>query len=238
MKKHLTLATCLIAGLTGVGQAEASTLSFSCISSNVANDCSIGQSQFSVDLNSTVKGVSFTFKNNAIFASSITEVYFDAAKSSLSGAGKPTLSDSDGATGKAVVFALEANPDDLPGGKSIKPKFSTSNDDIFSAGSDAGKGGQMAHGVNAASEWLNMDYSINSGKTFSDVLAELGNGKLRIGIHVTGFDDGKSASFVNNPLSQFAPIPQVASVPVPAATWLLGSGLLGLVGVARRKAVS
>ncbi|MBU1689569.1 MAG: VPLPA-CTERM sorting domain-containing protein [Gammaproteobacteria bacterium] len=29
---------------------------------------------------------------------------------------------------------------------------------------------------------------------------------------------------------------RVASVPVPAAAWLLGSGLLGLVGVARRKA--
>lgn len=29
---------------------------------------------------------------------------------------------------------------------------------------------------------------------------------------------------------------KVASVPVPAAAWLLGSGLLGLVGVARRKA--
>lgn len=28
----------------------------------------------------------------------------------------------------------------------------------------------------------------------------------------------------------------VAAVPVPAAVWLLGSGLLGLIGVARRKA--
>ena len=28
----------------------------------------------------------------------------------------------------------------------------------------------------------------------------------------------------------------VATVPVPAAVWLFGSGLLGLVGVARRKA--
>lgn len=31
-------------------------------------------------------------------------------------------------------------------------------------------------------------------------------------------------------------VTQVSSVPVPAAAWLLGSGLLGLVGVARRKA--
>jgi len=40
---------------------------------------------------------------------------------------------------------------------------------------------------------------------------------------VQGFDSGGSESFVNNP------------VPVPAAVWLFGSGLIGLVGVARRK---
>jgi hypothetical protein len=28
---------------------------------------------------------------------------------------------------------------------------------------------------------------------------------------------------------------QVTAVPLPAAVWLLGSGLLGLAGVARRK---
>ena len=30
-------------------------------------------------------------------------------------------------------------------------------------------------------------------------------------------------------------VPAPAAVPVPAAAWLLGSGLIGLVGVARRK---
>ncbi len=42
-------------------------------------------------------------------------------------------------------------------------------------------------------------------------------------MHVINFESGGSESFVNNP------------VPVPAAVWLLGSGLLGLVGVARRR---
>jgi hypothetical protein len=36
-------------------------------------------------------------------------------------------------------------------------------------------------------------------------------------------------------IGPFDPGPQV--VPVPAAVWLFGSGLLGLVGVARRKKV-
>lgn len=235
MKKHFTLATCLIAGLTGLGQAEASTLSFFCISKNVANDCSIGQSQFSVDVNSSAKGVSFTFLNSALSVSSITSVYFDAAKSSLNGKRKPKLTDSDGA-GKGVTFSLDANPGNLPGGNSIKPRFKTSNDDIFSAEANAGKGGKVAHGVNAANEWLTMDYSLKAGMTYADVINDLVDGQLRVGIHVTGFKDGKSASFINNPLQQTLPAPQVAPVPVPAAAWLMGSGLLGLIGVARRKA--
>jgi hypothetical protein len=31
-------------------------------------------------------------------------------------------------------------------------------------------------------------------------------------------------------------LPLLAAVPVPAAVWLFGSGLLGLIGIARRKA--
>lgn len=222
MNKHLTLAACLIAGLTGLGQAEASTLNFICISSNVASDCSIGQSQLSVDVNSTVKGVSFTFKNNVGSTSSITEVYFDASTSSLSGVPLPAITDSDG-SGTAVIFSLNANPSNLPGGSSITPPFNASTSTAFTADSDAGQGGQMIHGVNAASEWLTMDYALISGKTYTDIINELGNAKLRLGVHVTGFSDGNSASFVNNP------------VPVPAAAWLLGSGLIGLAGIGRRK---
>ena len=33
----------------------------------------------------------------------------------------------------------------------------------------------------------------------------------------------------------YAPEPPPPAVPVPAAVWLFGSGLIGLVGVARRK---
>jgi hypothetical protein len=42
---------------------------------------------------------------------------------------------------------------------------------------------------------------------------------------------GQSANFSVNGI-----VAQPATIPVPAAAWLLGSGLLGLVGVARRKA--
>jgi hypothetical protein len=41
--------------------------------------------------------------------------------------------------------------------------------------------------------------------------------------------DGHTAAF------QGTLTPQVSQVPIPAAAWLFGSGLLGLVGIARRK---
>lgn len=57
------------------------------------------------------------------------------------------------------------------------------------------------------------------------------------------FSDGIQSAYFKeslqggNPLYVWAVRPgDVAAVPVPAASWLLGSGLLGLIGVARRKA--
>ena len=58
------------------------------------------------------------------------------------------------------------------------------------------------------------------------------------GVHVTDWF-GKSVNFSVTSKSGFDYAnPYVSSVPVPAAAWLLGSGLLGLIGVARRKCVA
>lgn len=51
----------------------------------------------------------------------------------------------------------------------------------------------------------------------------LANGRVYFNIHTNVFPGGEIRGF-----------PEI--VPVPAAAWLFGSGLLGLVGVARRKA--
>lgn len=58
------------------------------------------------------------------------------------------------------------------------------------------------------------------------------NGIMGIGMAAGGPFGGFNANF----MATMAPIPEPAAVvPVPAAVWLFGSGLLGLVGIARRK---
>ena len=53
---------------------------------------------------------------------------------------------------------------------------------------------------------------------------------LSFGFGATATGNNGSGVFYDN--LSFA---QVAPVPVPAAVWLFGSGLLGLLGVARRR---
>ena len=60
-----------------------------------------------------------------------------------------------------------------------------------------------------------------------------GDGIMGIKMNPNGPFAGYSANFNLNGIT-----PAVSAVPVPAAAWLLGSGLLGLAGVARRKKVS
>ena len=189
--------------------AHAVTVDFYCVSNNIAGDCTIGEAQMSVDVvdisNSQVR---FDFFNIGPGASSITDVYFDDGS---------LLGISSIINGTGVSFSQGATPGNLPAANGALPPFVATTG--FTADSDPAV---QPNGVNPG-ETLGIIYALQGSQTYADVISELTVGSLRIGIHVQGYASSGSESFVNNP------------VPVPAAVWLFGSGLLGLVGVARRK---
>ena len=202
------LSVCLMS--FAAAQAATTTLGFYCITANNAGNCAIGESQMTVKISDPVPGeVLFHFKNLAGgSASSITDVYFDDGS---------LLALASVENGPFVNFSQYASPPNLPGGSSINPPFVTTAGFLADSNPPV-----QPNGVNPG-EWLKIKFTLQSFRTYADVISELTDGSLRIGIHVQGFAGGESASFVNNP------------VPVPAAVWLFGSGLLGLIGIARRK---
>ena len=106
-----------------------------------------------------------------------------------------------------VEFSQGAAPPNLPGANNVAPPFQVTAG--FLADSDAGMGGVQAHGVNPG-ETLGILYDLQAMGTYQDIIDELTNGDLRIGIHLQSIGlPGGSESFVNNP------------VPIPAAIWLM-----------------
>lgn len=191
--------------------AQATTVGFGCITNNLAGDCAIGESQLSAEVSDQGGGVvRFLFVNAGPEASAISEVYFDdGSLLALS-----TVTD-----GPGVDFEPDANPPDLPGGNSISPAFQVTAGFLAQA-----IPAPSMNGV-GPSEWVAIDFLLQGGKTFADVLTDLSTGDLRIGLHVIAYASGGSESFVNTPL------------PEPSTGLLLGAGFVVAMGARRRRSI-
>lgn len=195
--------------------ASALTVGFSCITAGQATNCATAETQLTVEVTDLGGGqLLFDFMNAGPLASSIADVYFDDG-TLLGIAGLIDMDDNAlGYYGDAGVdFSQGASPLNLPGGNAIG--FETTAG--FLADSDPAV---SINGINPG-EMLGVVFNLQAMGTYADILAELTNGDLRIGIHVQSFANGDSVSLVNVP------------VPEPGVATLLGLGLTALA--ARRR---
>lgn len=185
------------------------------------DDGDIGEAQLFVDVTDIGGGqVLFNFRNTGPEPSVIKGVYFDDGA---------LLSLASVINGTGVSFTQDSidpvSPPDLPGGNNLLPPFVTTALFLADADSPAGTNG---NGVDPY-ESVGIVFDLDDDpvvKMYSDVLSDLNNGDLRIGLHVGSFDpDGRdnSEAFVNNGV-----------IPAPGAILLAGIGI-GLVGWLRRR---
>lgn len=146
--------------------------------------------------------VDFTFYNDSELYSSIARIYFD-----------------DGAleemveiiNGPGTSFSPPAAPYNIPTASWLDPVFETT--DGFSLISAPAR---PPNGVDHIGEWVTVTFSIADGDTFGDVINQLNNGILRVGIHIIGLGPGDGSE-------------SAVTVPEPATVCLLGLGALGLL---------
>jgi hypothetical protein len=169
------------------------------------------EGQFSVDISDVDGDVLFKFNNVGIYESSITEIYFDDGS---------LLAQATINNGPGVNYNSDAVPPGLPGGNLIDPEF------IATSGFSAEATPPPAlNGVKPA-EWVEITYTLQAGRTIQDVLNELADGRLRIGLHVISID-----CLPNDPLAgTFSD--SFVNIPEPATMALLALG--GLL-IRRRK---
>jgi len=207
MKKKTWLASLIVCFVAGVlaSSARADIYPFEIFTDNGNHedyDLDLYVEVTDGGLVDAVSLVDFTFYNNSELYSSIARIYFDTG----------VLEEMvEIINGPGTEFSQLAVPHNIPAARRLDPIFETT--DGFSFVSDPAR---PHNGVDHIGEWVTVAFSIAEGSTFENVISQLNNSTLRVGIHIIGLgpEDGSESA---------------VTVPEPATVCLLGLGTLGLL---------
>ena len=172
-----------------------------------ANEVDVS-AQLSLDVTQAGNVVDFKFNNAAGGVNVfVGTIYFDFLTANLFSSLTQI-----GQSGTVSFTGITPSAQNFPEGNSIG----------FITDAEADRNGGADNGINIG-EYLILRAVLNPN---ADIDALFSNGGLRVGLHLQGYASEGSDSYVAGTLN---------AVPVPAASWLFGSALIGLMGLSRRK---
>lgn len=213
---YRSLLFSLLAVLAFAPAASSTTIAFSqCVTDNNAGDCAIAFDQISLDVTSDGDDqVLFDFANTGSEMLTLARIYFD------DGSLMELLSISNGG-GVNFTFDVDVGPNDLPGGENALDQFGNPDPFVTTLGFLSGATAPPPTNGLEPGENVVLTFELAGGTTIDDILAELGDGTLRVGVHLINFASGGSES--------------LTTIPEPGTFAMLGLGILGLGVIARRR---
>jgi len=228
MRTWKSAAAVALLVLPGVMPAQAASVydkpsvGFTCVAATDCDPNISGQLSMQVigDKNGEDPNVYFKVFNDVGVQSSVTQISF-AGLSDVAFL-HPLSGDATQGTGPGTQFALAFHgpgnsiADGLPAGNTIGFDSSWSAKAVSQG---AGGNGQPANGIDASGEAFEMIASNPNHPNYLAFLSAIQSGNILVGLHITNFSDGGSASYVT-------------AVPEPATMAAIAVGLLGM-GAAR-----
>jgi hypothetical protein len=181
--------------LTGLSPARGATIQFEAFAGS-GNSWDVPGLDLYAEIVDAGDQVSFVLHNESTIPSSIKGIYFEDGVL-------------DGIVGfdfsSETQFVADARPTNLPAKNELEPSFMTA----YSAGAES----PAPHNVLDPGEELTIFLALDTGTAFSDLLDQLHDGTVRVGLHVIKLPNASNCSAINTIVN-----------PEPCTILLLGLG--------------